>query len=278
MVSDDGSHLYQKETLCSSPWFATTLLLHPSASFRFLPLPPCQEEAARWSLPSLVIDVIPAPGTFAHLSVRHLRLIPGEKVVVNLAMRLGQHLTDDGLDPPHTPSPPHLALDSLSAPRAVIARLIADVRPAICTVVDLTPPNLAQTHASGGQATSGDPSTSTSPPSSSFFFLSRFYEALHYYAGMFDALEESVGFAQSSERQTLEREVLGRAIVTTIASEGHLPALREQMRGRGGVDRQGPGEGREQRGMWGAWLARVGMKPLPVSPNVIAVSAQLLAA
>lgn len=178
---------------------------------------------------------------------------------MNLALRLGQHLTDDGLDPPLAPP------DSLTAPRAAIAQLVADLRPVLCTAVDLTPPNLAQASCRTLGSSGG------ARPSSSFFFLSRFYEALHYYAGLFDALEESVGSAQSAERHTLEREVLGRAIVSTIASQGHLPVAKPGAEHSDKLD-QG------QRGTWGTWLARAGLQPVPVSSNVIAVSAQLLAA
>jgi len=89
------------------------------------------------------------------------------------------------------------------------------------------------------------------------FFLSRFYETVHYYLGLFDSLDAAVPRQHSAEKRVLEREVLGRAIVNSIASEGHW--AREG----------GGGEGVCKRGADAAEgaHARRGVCPLPRLPE-----------
>ena len=62
---------------------------------------------------------------------------------------------------------------------------------------------------------------------SSPFFLSRFYEALHYYTTMFESIEDSMP-EDSKERMVFEQQVLGKAIVNVVACEGQERTERQE--------------------------------------------------
>lgn len=79
-------------------------------------------------------------------------------------------------------------------------------------------------------------------------FLARFVEALHYYSALFDALGDGLG-ADSSERHTVEQQLLGCEIRNIIAV--------------GGPKRTG--EVKVER--WGDELKRVGFRPVSLRGN-----------
>ncbi|CAI5507386.1 unnamed protein product [Closterium sp. Naga37s-1] len=109
--------------------------------------------------------------------------------------------------------------DSDESPRMRVLRTIRMLRPKVVTVVEQY-------------------SNHSSP-----FFLSRFYEALYYYAALFESIDASLPRNEAA-RRVFEEQVLGRAIVNLVACEG-------QER----VERQEPLEQWQQR------MLRAGFKP-----------------
>ncbi|CAI5463163.1 unnamed protein product [Closterium sp. Yama58-4] len=142
-----------------------------------------------------------------------------EVLVVNCALRL-HNLMDESVTP--------------SNPRAAVLRTMRALAPAVTTLVEQN--------------------TNHNSP----FFLSRFLEALHYYASIFDALDASVP-ADSSERRLFEQRVLGRAIVNVVACEGQ--------------DRT---ERQEPLGQWERRVHRAGFVGYPLSREVVATATALL--
>eukprot|EP00271_Cylindrocystis_brebissonii_P014198 TRINITY_DN35475_c0_g1_i1.p1 TRINITY_DN35475_c0_g1~~TRINITY_DN35475_c0_g1_i1.p1 ORF type:complete len:792 (+),score=122.63 TRINITY_DN35475_c0_g1_i1:112-2487(+) len=148
-----------------------------------------------------------------------IEIYEGEVVAVNCALRL------------------HLLLDeaaSPSDPRSTVLRTICSLNPSIFTMV-------AQ-------------HTNHNSP----FFLSRFYEALYYYAGLFDSIDASVP-STSTERRVFEQQVLGKAIVNVVACEGPNR-----------VERQ------EAPGQAYARVVRAGFAPRVLSQNVTTIATELL--
>ncbi|CAI5507678.1 unnamed protein product [Closterium sp. Naga37s-1] len=142
-----------------------------------------------------------------------------EVLVVNCALRL-HNLMDESVTP--------------SNPRAAVLRTMRALAPAVTTLVEQN--------------------TNHNSP----FFLSRFLEALHYYASIFDALDASVP-ADSTERRLFEQRVLGRAIVNVVACEGQ--------------DRT---ERQEPLGQWERRVHRAGFVGYPLSREVVATATALL--
>lgn len=205
-----------------------------------------QAEAAKWGLTHLEMGIVPTT-TQLDLKVDQLGLRPGqETVVVNCSPRLGQLL--GGIDG-HGPGS-GLALGGRAAdpnsksPYDSLIDTIRAIKPKVCTVVEH--------HLNRG----------ASP-----FFLSRFYETIHYYLGLFDSLDAAVPRQHSAEKRILEKEVLGRAIVNSIASEGHW--VRERGPSVGGFASEAQMLLRER-------MHIAGFVQRPVSQNQTNVAKQLL--
>ena len=96
-----------------------------------------------------------------------------------------------------------LKSDSDSVHRSAVLRTIRALNPKIVTIVEQT--------------------TNQSSP----FFLSRFYEALHYYTTMFESIGDSMP-EDSNERRIFEQQVLGKAIVNVVACEGQERTERQE--------------------------------------------------
>ncbi|CAI5520709.1 unnamed protein product [Closterium sp. Naga37s-1] len=137
----------------------------------------------------------------------------------------------DGSDPDRS----YLAkADSDESPRTRVLRTIRMLRPKVVTVVEQY-------------------SNHSSP-----FFLARFYEALYYYAALFESIDASLPRNEVA-RRVFEEQVLGRAIVNLVACEG-------QER----VERQEPLEQWQQR------MLRAGFKPRGLSEGVVTTLHALL--
>ncbi|CAI6002044.1 unnamed protein product [Closterium sp. NIES-64] len=124
--------------------------------------------------------------------------------------------------------------DSDESPRTRVLRTIRMLRPKVVTVVEQY-------------------SNHSSP-----FFLARFYEALYYYAALFESIDASLPRNEVA-RRVFEEQVLGRAIVNLVACEG-------QER----VERQEPLEQWQQR------MLRAGFKPRGLSEGVVTTLHALL--
>ncbi|GJP38297.1 hypothetical protein CLOM_g22755 [Closterium sp. NIES-68] len=159
------------------------------------------------------------PISLPDLQPSMVRCEADEVLVVNCALRL-HNLMDESVTP--------------SNPRAAVLRTMRALAPAITTLVEQN--------------------TNHNSP----FFLSRFLEALHYYASIFDALDASVP-ADSQERRLFEQRVLGRAIVNVVACEGQ--------------DRT---ERQEPLGQWERRVHRAGFVGYPLSREVVATAGALL--
>uniref|UniRef100_J3NAH4 Uncharacterized protein n=1 Tax=Oryza brachyantha TaxID=4533 RepID=J3NAH4_ORYBR len=83
------------------------------------------------------------------------------------------------------------------------------------------------------------------------YFLTRFREALFYYAAQFDLLEATVA-RPSHERMLVERDIFGRAAVNVIACEGAERVERP-----------------ETYKQWQARNQRAGLTQLPLNPKVV---------
>ncbi|CAI7856383.1 unnamed protein product, partial [Closterium sp. NIES-53] len=127
-----------------------------------------------------------------------------------------------------------MSSDSEESPRMRVLRTIRMLRPKVVTVVEQY-------------------SNHSSP-----FFLARFYEALYYYAALFESIDASLPRNEVA-RRVFEEQVLGRAIVNLVACEG-------QER----VERQEPLEQWQQR------MLRAGFKPRGVSEGVVTTLHALL--
>ncbi|CAI5528383.1 unnamed protein product [Closterium sp. Naga37s-1] len=159
------------------------------------------------------------PINLPELQPSMVRCEADEVLVVNCALRL-HNLMDESVTP--------------SNPRAAVLRTMRALAPAVTTLVEQN--------------------TNHNSP----FFLSRFLEALHYYASIFDALDASVP-ADSMERRLFEQRVLGRAIVNVVACEGQ--------------DRT---ERQEPLGQWERRVHRAGFVGYPLSREVVATATALL--
>jgi hypothetical protein len=82
------------------------------------------------------------------------------------------------------------------------------------------------------------------------YFLTRFREALYYYAAQFDLLDATVG-RESHERMLVERDIFGRAALNVIACEGAERVERPEMYKQ-----------------WQARNQRAGLRQLPLNPQV----------
>eukprot|EP00271_Cylindrocystis_brebissonii_P018525 TRINITY_DN528_c2_g1_i1.p1 TRINITY_DN528_c2_g1~~TRINITY_DN528_c2_g1_i1.p1 ORF type:complete len:576 (-),score=187.05 TRINITY_DN528_c2_g1_i1:220-1947(-) len=142
----------------------------------------------------------------------HVNIRPGEVLAVNCALRL-HRLLDETVTP--------------SNPRNAVLRTIGALKPRLLTLVEQN--------------------TNHNSP----FFLSRFYEALHYYTTMFEELE-SVLPEDSQERHTYEQQVLGKAIVNVVACEGQERVERQEPLGR-----------------WQQRVQREGFRPFALSALVV---------
>lgn len=83
------------------------------------------------------------------------------------------------------------------------------------------------------------------------YFLTRFREALYYYAAQFDLLDATVG-RESHERMLVERDIFGRAALNVIACEGAERVERPEMYKQ-----------------WQARNQRAGLRQLPLNPQVV---------
>lgn len=165
------------------------------------------------------LEYHPIPSRLENVLPEHIELREGEVVAVNCSLRLHQ-LLDETATP--------------SNPRQVVLRTIRALNPSIYTVV------VQQTN-------------QNSP-----FFLSRFYEALYYYSGLFDSMDASVP-DHSPERLVFEQQVLGKSIVNVVACEG-----------QNRVERQEP------LCQWQARMRNVGFRQRPLSINVKGIVQELL--
>lgn len=158
------------------------------------------------------------PVDLPELTAAMVKREEGELVLVNCSLRL-HSLMDETVTP--------------SNPRGAVLRTMRQLQPALATLVEQN--------------------TNHNSP----FFLSRFLEALHYYALLFDALDTSV--ADSEERRLFERQVLGRAIVNVVAAEGQERTERQ-----------------EPLGHWQRRVQRAGFAPWALSRDVVATAGALL--
>uniref|UniRef100_A0A0E0MIE4 GRAS family transcription factor n=1 Tax=Oryza punctata TaxID=4537 RepID=A0A0E0MIE4_ORYPU len=83
------------------------------------------------------------------------------------------------------------------------------------------------------------------------YFLTRFREALYYYAAQFDLLDATVA-RDSHERMLVERDIFGRAALNVIACEGAERVERPEMYKQ-----------------WQARNQRAGLRQLPLNPQVV---------
>lgn len=148
-----------------------------------------------------------------------INTFPGEVLAVNCSLRL-HNILDETATP--------------SNPRSAVLRTIRALNPAILTIVEQN--------------------TNQNSP----FFLSRFYEAVHYYSALFDLMESSLP-EDSEERRVFEHQVLGKAIVNVVACEG-----------KDRVQRQ------ETLGIWQRRVKKAGFEPLTLSPSVVSTVQSLL--
>eukprot|EP00850_Spirogloea_muscicola_P004300 SM000018S03665 [mRNA] locus=s18:617991:621233:- [translate_table: standard] len=149
-----------------------------------------------------------------------ITLRANEVLAVNCSLRLHQ-LLDETATP--------------SNPRKGVLKMIRELNPSIVTLVEQN--------------------AHTNSP----FFLARFYEALFYYAGVFESIDASIP-RYIAERRLYEQRVLGRAIVNVIACEG-----------KDRVERQEP------LGVWQRRFMRAGFVGRPLSEKVVATVQGLLA-
>eukprot|EP00850_Spirogloea_muscicola_P002713 SM000010S04351 [mRNA] locus=s10:1175921:1180505:+ [translate_table: standard] len=152
------------------------------------------------------------PSKLEAVSSCMLNLREGDAVAVNCALRLHQ-LLDETVTP--------------SNPRNAVLRTIHGLKPKVVTLVEQN--------------------TNHNSP----FFLARFYEALFYYAGLFDSIDASIP-RDVTARRVFEQQVLGRAIVNVVAAEG-----------QDRVERQ------ESLGQWQRRMVSAGFIGRPLVPSVI---------
>eukprot|EP00850_Spirogloea_muscicola_P005662 SM000026S08911 [mRNA] locus=s26:437783:442802:+ [translate_table: standard] len=149
-----------------------------------------------------------------------ITLRANEVLAVNCSLRLHQ-LLDETATP--------------SNPRKGVLKMIRELNPSIVALVEQN--------------------AHTNSP----FFLARFYEALFYYAGVFESIDASIP-RYIAERRLYEQRVLGRAIVNVVACEG-----------KDRVERQEP------LGVWQRRFMRAGFVGRPLNEKVVATVQGLLA-
>lgn len=187
--------------------------------------------AEQWGVP---LRYDPLAIHLEDLRAEHIHLVEGEVLAVNCSLRLRQLLED-------SVSQHDSDLEELSEE---LVRVIPGLRPEILTMVEQ-------------QADLSSP-----------FFLSHFYEALHYYALLFEDIGEAVLGGSRAERHAHERHVLGKAILNVIASNGgerteHHPEplsrWQSRIRAEGFVPRP-PGEGARPHRSGAAPVLRGGLQ------------------
>eukprot|EP00850_Spirogloea_muscicola_P000286 SM000001S04688 [mRNA] locus=s1:1769874:1774504:+ [translate_table: standard] len=174
-----------------------------------------KEVAAKWGVP---FEYEKVPSKLEAVSSCMLNLREGDTVAVNCALRLHQPTVASAqlLDETVTPS----------NPRNAVLRTIHGLKPKVVTLVEQH--------------------TNHNSP----FFLARFYEALFYYAGVFDSIDASIP-RDVTARRVFEQQVLGRAIVNVVAAEG-----------QDRVERQ------ESLGQWQKRMVSAGFIARPLVPSV----------
>lgn len=179
---------------------------------------PPQKLADKLNLP-FEFDCVPSK--LEDVTVNSVEVRHGEVLVVNSCLRLSQ-LVDD-----------QHQRDSEN-PRSVVLRVIRELSPSLFTMVEQH--------------------TNHNSP----FFLARFYEALFYYAAVFDSLGASLP-SDLPQRRLFEQQVLGKAIVNVLACEG-----------QNRIERQEP------LSKWQDRIRQAGFSPQKLTKNVENVILQLL--
>eukprot|EP00850_Spirogloea_muscicola_P019441 SM000190S04877 [mRNA] locus=s190:91458:96079:- [translate_table: standard] len=177
-----------------------------------------KEVAAKWGVP---FEYEKVPSKLEAVSSCMLNLREGDAVAVNCALRLHQVTQSEfsrsdrkaliqqngGLLPVNATG--QLLDESVtpSNPRNAVLRTIHGLKPKVVTLVEQN--------------------TNHNSP----FFLARFYEALFYYAGLFDSIDASIP-RDVTARRVFEQQVLGRAIVNVVAAEGQDRVERQESLGQ----------------------------------------------